>query len=199
MFHPCFSSRLMIMYDFAWILLKFFWVSTCDRLVYLILAIDLFISFWIRSCNSYRLRSFETLQLDLPILLSQQGQSLFESSPRRTGQWSAACWFTLPRATYTGSDFVPERAKTSRRYFGTFHSNLCQYLSNCAPTPPLTQQQSTDNKQGLMLGQGRSRCAVGQILTLSLSFCGTVLCSMLVWSASKSMLAQMKILNSELR
>ena len=27
-----------------------------------------------------------------------------------------------------------------------------QYLSNCPPTPPLTQQQSIDNELGLMLG-----------------------------------------------
>ena len=27
-----------------------------------------------------------------------------------------------------------------------------QYLGNCPPTPPLTQQQSNDNKLGLMLG-----------------------------------------------
>ena len=27
-----------------------------------------------------------------------------------------------------------------------------QYLRNCPPTPPLTQQQSIDNKLGLMLG-----------------------------------------------
>ena len=27
-----------------------------------------------------------------------------------------------------------------------------QYMSNCAPTPPLTQQQSNDNKLGPMLG-----------------------------------------------
>ena len=27
-----------------------------------------------------------------------------------------------------------------------------QYLDNCPPTPPLTQQQSTDNNLGLMLG-----------------------------------------------
>ena len=27
-----------------------------------------------------------------------------------------------------------------------------QYLSNCPPTPPLTQQQSIDNKLRLMLG-----------------------------------------------
>ena len=26
------------------------------------------------------------------------------------------------------------------------------YLGNCQPTPPLTQQQSIDNKLGLMLG-----------------------------------------------
>ena len=51
----------------------------------------------------------------------------------------------------------------------------CQYLSGCAPTPPLTQQQSTDNKVGLMLSlPGRDRCAVSQILTcqrLSIAFC----------------------------
>ena len=29
---------------------------------------------------------------------------------------------------------------------------LSQCLSNCAPTRPLTQQQSTDSKLGLMLG-----------------------------------------------
>ena len=27
-----------------------------------------------------------------------------------------------------------------------------QYLGNCSPTPPLTQQQSIDDKLGLMLG-----------------------------------------------
>ena len=27
-----------------------------------------------------------------------------------------------------------------------------QYLGNCPPTPPFTQQQSVDNKLGLMLG-----------------------------------------------
>ena len=27
-----------------------------------------------------------------------------------------------------------------------------QYLGNCPPTPPLTQQQSIDNNLGLMLG-----------------------------------------------
>ena len=27
-----------------------------------------------------------------------------------------------------------------------------QYLGNCPPTPPLTQQQSIDNKPGLILG-----------------------------------------------
>ena len=27
-----------------------------------------------------------------------------------------------------------------------------QYLGNCPPTPPLSQQQSTDNKLGVMLG-----------------------------------------------
>ena len=31
-------------------------------------------------------------------------------------------------------------------------SDQYQYLGNCPPTPPLTQQQSIDNKSGLMLG-----------------------------------------------
>ena len=34
------------------------------------------------------------------------------------------------------------------------YSDQCQYLRNCAPTPLLTQQQSTNkNFLGLMLGQ----------------------------------------------
>ena len=41
-----------------------------------------------------------------------------------------------------------------------------QYLGNCPPTPPLTQQQSIDNNLRLMLGQGRGRWAVAQILIL---------------------------------
>ena len=36
----------------------------------------------------------------------------------------------------------------------------CQYLSKCALTPPLTKQQSTDKKLGLMLGLGRGMCAI---------------------------------------
>ena len=32
------------------------------------------------------------------------------------------------------------------------HSDQYQYLGNCPPTPPLTQQQSIDDKLGLMLG-----------------------------------------------
>ena len=41
-----------------------------------------------------------------------------------------------------------------------------QYLGNCSPTPPLTQQQSIDNKSRLMLSQRRGRWAVAQILIL---------------------------------
>ena len=44
-----------------------------------------------------------------------------------------------------------------------------QYLSNCPPTPPLTKQQSIDNKLRLMLGLGRGRWAVAQILILILA------------------------------
>ena len=39
-----------------------------------------------------------------------------------------------------------------------------QYLGNCPPTPPLTQRRSIDDKLGLMLGEGRGRWAVAQIL-----------------------------------
>ena len=39
----------------------------------------------------------------------------------------------------------------------------CLYLSNYAPTLPITQQQSNLR---LMLGKGRGRCAVARILTL---------------------------------
>ena len=45
-------------------------------------------------------------------------------------------------------------------------SDQCLYLTNCTPTPPLTQLQSTDNKLGLMLGQGRGKNTVVHILTL---------------------------------
>ena len=41
-----------------------------------------------------------------------------------------------------------------------------KYLSNCTPTPPLIQQKSTDNKLRLVLGYGKGRCTVVQILTL---------------------------------
>ena len=44
----------------------------------------------------------------------------------------------------------------------------CQYLRNYAPTPPLVQQKSTNNKLGLMLGYGRGRWAIAWILTLIL-------------------------------
>ena len=46
-----------------------------------------------------------------------------------------------------------------------------QYLGNCPPTPPLTQQQSIDNKLGLMMGQERGRWAVVQILILIHNLC----------------------------
>ena len=35
---------------------------------------------------------------------------------------------------------------------GSQFSDQYQYLRNCPPTPPLTHQQSIDNKSGLMLG-----------------------------------------------
>ena len=45
-----------------------------------------------------------------------------------------------------------------------------QYLGNCPPTPPLTQQQSIDNNLRLMLGKGRGRWTVAQILILIQNF-----------------------------
>ena len=41
-----------------------------------------------------------------------------------------------------------------------YSHSASQYLSNCAPTPPLCQQQLIDCKIGLMLGRGRGRRAV---------------------------------------
>lgn len=43
-------------------------------------------------------------------------------------------------------------------------SNPFQYQSSCASTPPLTQ--STDNELRSILGQGRGRCGVDQIMTM---------------------------------
>ena len=39
-----------------------------------------------------------------------------------------------------------------RVYFIVEKWDQYQYLGNCPPTPPVTQQQSIDNKLGLMLG-----------------------------------------------
>ena len=50
------------------------------------------------------------------------------------------------------------------------HLDQYQYLGNCPPTPPLTQEQSIDDKLRLMLSQGRGRWAVAQILILIQSF-----------------------------
>ena len=36
-------------------------------------------------------------------------------------------------------------------YITKVSTDQYQYLGNCPPTPPLTQQQSIDNKLGLML------------------------------------------------
>ena len=53
-----------------------------------------------------------------------------------------------------------------RRMYCHYEENLYAYLEsmsvsgNCTPTPPLTQQWSTDNKFGLILDSGRGRCAV---------------------------------------
>ena len=47
-----------------------------------------------------------------------------------------------------------------------FSRDQYQYLGNSPPTSPLTQQQSIDNNLGLMLGWGRGRWAVAQILIL---------------------------------
>ena len=35
--------------------------------------------------------------------------------------------------------------------------NQCQNLNNCTPTPPLTQQQSTDDKLGVHVGLGEGQ------------------------------------------
>ena len=45
-------------------------------------------------------------------------------------------------------------------------SDQYQFLDNFSPNPPLTQQQSIDNKLRLMLGWGRGKWAVAQILIM---------------------------------
>ena len=62
---------------------------------------------------------------------------------------------TIPLNFKTGKTFYPKSL------------DQCWYLSNWALTPPLTQQQSTDNKLGLMLGEGRGRCEVALVPTLT--------------------------------
>ena len=42
---------------------------------------------------------------------------------------------------------LPDNVKLHVDYLDQY-----QYLGNCLPTPPLTQQQSIDNKLGLILG-----------------------------------------------
>ena len=55
---------------------------------------------------------------------------------------------------------------TRNSHFETLNLlDRCQHLSKCASTPPLIQQQSSDNYLGLNLGKGRGRYAVAQMLT----------------------------------
>ena len=55
---------------------------------------------------------------------------------------------------------------TRNSHFETLNLlDQCQHLSKCASTPPLIQQQSSDNYLGLNLGKGRGRYAVAQMLT----------------------------------
>lgn len=55
---------------------------------------------------------------------------------------------------------------TRNSHFETLNLlDRCQHLSKCASTPPLIQQQSSDNYLGLNLGKGRGRYVVAQMLT----------------------------------
>ena len=47
---------------------------------------------------------------------------------------------------------ITEQQKFDRKRKKMEKSDQYQYLGNCPPTPPLTQQESIDNKLGLMLG-----------------------------------------------
>ena len=74
---------------------------------------------------------------------------------------SGFCFFTgyyfLQPMYYLDTNFMCQGVKFPDQH---------QYLGNCPPTPPLTQQQSIDNKLRLMLGWGRGRWAVAQVLIL---------------------------------
>ena len=48
--------------------------------------------------------------------------------------------------------FLGELFTLSRFLFDKQTLDQYQYLGNCPPTPPLSQQQSIDSKLGLMLG-----------------------------------------------
>ena len=50
----------------------------------------------------------------------------------------------------TAPSMCNEETINTERSIGAMSS--CQCLSNCTPTPPLIQQQSTDNRLGLILG-----------------------------------------------
>ena len=60
---------------------------------------------------------------------------------------TSGCYIRPESGSYL-SGMSPPEASTQDQY---------QYLGNCPPTPPLIQQQSIDNKLGLMLGLGRGR------------------------------------------
>ena len=60
-----------------------------------------------------------------------------------------------------------------------------QYLGNCPPIPPLTQQQSIDIKLGVVLGEGRGRWEVAQILILILLFIINVTSELAGWHGFK--------------
>ena len=54
------------------------------------------------------------------------------------------------------------------RYSMRVITDQCQYPTNSAPTPPLTQHLPELVFSGLLLGSGRSKCAVATtILTLT--------------------------------
>ena len=61
-------------------------------------------------------------------------------------------YYLLHLALWYSYDSPPPLPSFVIIVIGGQFSDQYQYLRNCPPTPPLTQQQSIDNKSGLMLG-----------------------------------------------
>ena len=91
-----------------------------------------------------------------PLLSATDHVSILIYMLKKINEWKDR--FSVP--TFTWLEW------TRNSHFETLNLlDRCQHLSKCASTPPLIQQQSSDNYLGLNLGKGRGRYAVAQMLT----------------------------------